>query len=289
MKTIKLNTMRKLLLFAALIAVNFTSFAQVGIGTKTPNASAALDVTSTTQGFLPPRMTKVQLEAIVTPVEGLMVYCSDCTTKGIYVYTGAAFEQIAGSSISDEILTAGTGKTWKRWNLGAAREATSSTDAGSYGDLYQWGRNTDGHEQRNSATVSGPVASGTEGASFITNATTPFDWLSTQDDVRWGATKTLNDPCPTGFRVPTETELNNEFLQFDTNNAAGAYASELKLPVAGYRAVISGALSSVGSYGDYWSSTVSGTSARHLLFSSSSAYMFSNYRAYAFSVRCIKD
>jgi hypothetical protein len=39
-------------------------------------------------------------------------------------------------------------------NLGAARAATSSTDAEAYGDLYQWGRGTDGHEKRNSQTTS---------------------------------------------------------------------------------------------------------------------------------------
>jgi hypothetical protein len=51
---------------------------QQGIGTATPNASSALEITSITQGFLPPRMTQAQRDAI-TPVEGLMVY--NITTK----------------------------------------------------------------------------------------------------------------------------------------------------------------------------------------------------------------
>ena len=52
----------------------------VGIGTAAPDASSALDITSTTQGLLPPRMTKVQMEAI-TAVEGLTVYCTNCFPK----------------------------------------------------------------------------------------------------------------------------------------------------------------------------------------------------------------
>lgn len=58
----------------------------VGIGTTTPNASALLDVSSTTRGFAPPRMTNAQMVAITTPVAGLMVY--DTTNNKLNVYDG---------------------------------------------------------------------------------------------------------------------------------------------------------------------------------------------------------
>ena len=51
---------------------------QSGIGTATPDASAKLDVSSTIQGFLPPRMTVAQRDAIASPAKGLMIYCIDC-------------------------------------------------------------------------------------------------------------------------------------------------------------------------------------------------------------------
>jgi len=51
----------------------------VGIGTLTPAATAVLDVTSTTQGFLPPRMTIAQRNAIASPANGLIVFCTDAT------------------------------------------------------------------------------------------------------------------------------------------------------------------------------------------------------------------
>jgi hypothetical protein len=62
------------------------------INTATPDATAALQADSTTQGFLPPRMTNVQRAAITTPAIGLMVYCTD-VVEGLYVYksTGWTF------------------------------------------------------------------------------------------------------------------------------------------------------------------------------------------------------
>ena len=58
----------------------------VAVGTATPNASARLQVDSTTQGFLPPRMTSVQRNAIATPAAGLIVY--DTTVNKHYGYDG---------------------------------------------------------------------------------------------------------------------------------------------------------------------------------------------------------
>ena len=59
----------------------------IGIGTTSPNASSKVDITSTTQGFLPPRMTTAQKNAIATPAAGLMVY--DTTLNKLCVYTTA--------------------------------------------------------------------------------------------------------------------------------------------------------------------------------------------------------
>ena len=60
--------------------------AQVGIGTINPATSAKLDVSSTTQGFLPPRMTRSQRNAISSPATGLTVYNTD--DKAFQVYNG---------------------------------------------------------------------------------------------------------------------------------------------------------------------------------------------------------
>lgn len=67
--------MKKYILLAALCILFLTSaIAQnnVGVGTTTPNASAALDVQSTTQGMLVPRMTKAQRDLIATPAQACL-------------------------------------------------------------------------------------------------------------------------------------------------------------------------------------------------------------------------
>jgi hypothetical protein len=73
-------------------------FAQVGIGTVTPDASSVLDVSSTTQGMLAPRMTSTQKAAIAAPADGLIVY--DTTLKALSCYNSSTstWNTIAGSS-----------------------------------------------------------------------------------------------------------------------------------------------------------------------------------------------
>jgi len=73
--------MNKYSLLLVLFCFNFTNiFSQVGIGTTTPDPSSILDVQSSTQGFLPPRMTSLQRDNISSPAEGLFIYNrdSDC-------------------------------------------------------------------------------------------------------------------------------------------------------------------------------------------------------------------
>lgn len=65
----------------------------VGIGVTVNHASAKLQVDSTTEGFLPPRMTAAQRGAIASPAEGLVVVQTD-GTQGLYIYIGAAWHAL---------------------------------------------------------------------------------------------------------------------------------------------------------------------------------------------------
>jgi hypothetical protein len=81
------------------LILQYTELGRVGIGTNTPNNSASLDITSTTRGFLPPRMTGAQAEAISTPAEGLLLYTTDgsgvtITSKGWWGYDGATWVKL---------------------------------------------------------------------------------------------------------------------------------------------------------------------------------------------------
>ncbi len=73
------------------IAILFSAqvFAQTGIGTTAPNASAKLEISATDKGLLIPRMTGTQKAVIVSPANGLLVYQTDGVI-GFYVNTGTA-------------------------------------------------------------------------------------------------------------------------------------------------------------------------------------------------------
>ena len=66
---------------------------KIGIGVKIPNASAILDITSTTGGVLFPRLTTIQVQAIVTPANGLTVY--NTTLSKMCIYQGAAWNVLS--------------------------------------------------------------------------------------------------------------------------------------------------------------------------------------------------
>jgi hypothetical protein len=76
-------------------ALTIDSTLGVGIGTTTPNAKAILDLTSTTRGFLPPRMTTAQRDAITSVPAGLMVY--NTTTNKLNFHNGTAWESVTSA------------------------------------------------------------------------------------------------------------------------------------------------------------------------------------------------
>lgn len=77
------------LLLAAALLITVTATAQVGVGTNTPNASAVLDVSSTSKGLLPPRMTTAQRDLISSPATGLTIY--NTSTGHLEYYNGTAW------------------------------------------------------------------------------------------------------------------------------------------------------------------------------------------------------
>ena len=96
---------------------------------------------------------------------------------------------------------------WLDRNLGASQVATAYNDTDAYGDLYQWGRGADGHQNRSSAAPAPSELSGVDDpghGDFILANANLFDWRSPQNDNLWQGVSGTNNPCPSGFRLPTE-------------------------------------------------------------------------------------
>jgi uncharacterized protein (TIGR02145 family) len=198
-------------------------------------------------------------------------------------------------------LVSPTGRVWMDRNLGASRAATSSGDYLGYGSLYQWCRAADGHQLINwTSSTTGTQVNGTTtmlsatsapGHSlFIINPNSPNDWLSTQQSnagLWWNGTVAgANNPCPTGYHVPTTAEWNTELTYI--TNAATAY-STLKLPLAGYRHSSTNSINNPNIDGDCWTSTVNGIYVDNLHFTISFVAMGFTERAGGVCVRCIKN
>lgn len=184
-----------------------------------------------------------------------------------------------------------TGRVWMDRNLGAARVAESSDDPLSYGDLFQWGRAADGHECRNSETTTELSTSDQPGhGDFILAPDPPnYDWRNPQNDDLWQGVEGINNPCPTGYRIPTDSEWYEEIASWTTDNANSAFDSPLKLPVAGTRHYPNGSVEDFGYFGAYISSSVNGEWAIYLGFDKHQVSIVSHSRAQGYSVRCIKD
>ena len=94
----------QLFLFVIVLIIYIPAFSQVGIGIATPAASAQLDVSSTTKGFLPPRVTltgTADVSTIASPATGLFVYNTATAgvspsnvTAGLYYYDGSKWQRI---------------------------------------------------------------------------------------------------------------------------------------------------------------------------------------------------
>jgi uncharacterized protein (TIGR02145 family) len=249
----------------------------------------------------------ISLTTKTTDESGLSTYVSNLTnlSPNTTYYIRAYATNSAGTAYGNEFsfttnaLCSGcvlskTGKIWMDRNLGASRVATSSIDAESFGALYQWGRGTDGHQNLPfyDASALTRTLSGTDSpghSKFILNSTPPDDWRSPQNDNLWQGASGKNNPCPSGFRLPTYSEFDAERAIFSTQDAAGAFASALKLPMGGYRSRVIGDNNGKFTVGNYWTSTVIGVMAQQLAFNNSVAFLGPDTRSNGMSVRCIKD
>ncbi|MGK4791555.1 FISUMP domain-containing protein [Elizabethkingia anophelis] len=190
---------------------------------------------------------------------------------------------------------------WKEFmcqNLGATEGINPfSPEAGNHGAKYQWGAQT------------GEAGRYISQADDQNNSGTILGWDSTpKPDGSWSDTsKTANDPCPSGYRVPTSAQWQAVIANNPNVERVGSWANNngnyttalyfknpsnirtLMLPAAGFRSYTGGTLYNRGSNGLYWSSSEAASNAHDLNFNSSSVGVYGSTRANGLSVRCVAE
>ncbi len=194
------------------------------------------------------------------------------------------------------------GKTWMAYNLGASKIATSANDKDAYGNNFQWGRSNDGHEEirwmsnidGSSKYIATNVLANNDipsSPSFIItkDSNVSTDWRQPGNDNLWQGVNGINNPCPCGFRLPTEAEFDAEVKAAGITNAITAFNSPLKLVTAGMRDGRNGILDFEGRNGYYWTSSVDGSLAKMRYFLNTSTANNVSKRSFGYSIRCIKN
>jgi hypothetical protein len=217
--------------------------------------------------------------------------------------TGCVTFTYKGQQVTYTTVRGADGKVWLQQNLGSTQVATSMADADSYGDLFQWGRWDDGHQNRNSATTNVPSVNNPTGLAGITSfilGTNPAWWSTNASSDLWNGvnisaiTQEVSvDPCKAigaGWKLPSQADWVSAVNAEGMSNAANAYTSKLKLPAAGYRSQLDGGFTYVGQRGYYWSGDVAVSGGKYLYNSTGIANPNAGGpRAQGQSVRCIKD
>ena len=221
-------------------------------------------------------------------------------TRTVFCNTQDVSFTYNGANVTYGVVRSSTGKCWLDRNLGASQVATSSTDHLSYGDLFQYGRGADGHQliTWTNSTTGTPVNGTTTTKSTTDNPghddfiIDNIDWLFWQSPVNysvWQGVNGINNPCPTGWRLPTNTEFNAEFGALSITNTATAASSMLKLPAPGFRDA-AGNFTGSGSTAYFYTMSLDYSKPVIMWISSSDKGGWAPVqRVYGMSVRCIKN
>jgi len=186
-----------------------------------------------------------------------------------------------------------TGKVWLDKNLGATRICTSFNDTQCYGDYYQWGREFDGHQNKNSGILNTLALDITSaGSNFIATSdnswlVSTFDTFGTIRQANWTSTNGTSI-CPKGFRVPTSLELSQETIDEGVTDGQTAFENFLKIPSAGERISNTGVLSQDNIIA-YWTDTPFINIASAIIIYDGNALITNISMSTGLSVRCIKD
>jgi hypothetical protein len=246
--------MKNLCLLSLLILIlSVASVAQVSVNTdgSAPDNSAILDVKSSNRGLLPPRMTLTEINAIINPANGLIVFCMDCGTDGNGAFYGfingvwnRLFSCIPPTSPSSgvhvplvnqvtwnwNVVSEATGYKWNTTNnYGTATEMGTTTNKTETGlncnnpyTRYVWSYNTcsiSAATMLSQTTLTDPPASPTAGTHVPSQTQIVWNWstVSGATGYKWNTTDNYSSAIDMGTAITkTETGLtcNTSYIRY---------------------------------------------------------------------------
>ncbi|MCD4682135.1 MAG: hypothetical protein K8R86_02525, partial [Bacteroidales bacterium] len=287
-----------------ILAVN----GSLGVGTENPDESALLEVNSNSKGFLPPRLTNEQRDAITNPAEGLFIY--NIEKKICEYFNGNNWEQTSyppshQMKCMQDFVDFRDGTIYKTVQIGTQCWMAENLNIGTmiYGTS----------NQTNNATIEKYCYN-----DDLTHCNTyggRYQWDEMMQYTSWPR----NGICPTGWHIPSDAEwctLENYVdagtvlcsatgwrgtdaggnlketgtTHWATPNTGATNSSGFTSLPGGYR-YTNGSFSYLSSDAHFWSSSENGSDAwcRHLYYSNAQVDRNSYDQAYGFGVRCVQD
>ena len=196
---------KKILVTTAVLLIFFASSAQVSINTdgSPPDSSAMLDVKSTSKGFLPPRMTTAQRNAIASPEEGLLVF--NVTTGYIEYYLGGSWKSLCGATepvfqCGMKMTDARDGHTYNTVKIGSQCWMAENLNTGVQLDSTA--------SQSNNDTIEKFCFNDNPENCII------YGGLYTWNEImQYSTIPGIQGICPSGWHIPTDGEL-TEMVDF---------------------------------------------------------------------------
>ena len=208
--------MKQIFTFLAAVVLTASTYAQVGIGTTDPNGSAALDITSTTKGLLPPRMTTDERDLITSAAKGLIVFNTTLNTLQINEGDAATANWVSLSSADTHAIgdSFGGGIVFFVYDGGQHGLIAATTDQ-SAGIRWLGGSYT------NTRARADGIGAGLNNTAIIIANQGPVDGNPFAATVCNEYSVTVGSVTYGGWYLPSKYELNLMYKNIGPGNALG--------------------------------------------------------------------